>query len=79
VIGSSGFAQTRPAVMAQMKDKKRDRLAELCSQALSETDPHELLGLFSEINDILWKHILQVQEVIKRQEHAKGYSKVRVI
>lgn len=51
-----------------MKDTKQDRLGELCALALSETDPHDLIALFSEINDILWKHILQVQEVIERQE-----------
>lgn len=51
-----------------MKGTKQDRLAELCAQALSETDPQELLALFSEINDILWKHILHVEEVLKRQE-----------
>jgi hypothetical protein len=53
---------------ARMKGKKQDRLAELCSQALSETDPHELIALFSEINDILSKHILHVQEILEQQE-----------
>jgi hypothetical protein len=48
-----------------MHDNK-DRLAELCSRALSETDPDELLALFGEINDILWTHVLHVREVIER-------------
>lgn len=51
-----------------MKEGRHDRLAELCAQALSETDPQQLLILFSEINDILWKHILNVQAIIERQE-----------
>ena len=51
-----------------MKDKKQDHLAELCSQALSQTDPDELIALLSEINDILWTHIQHVQEVITRRE-----------
>jgi hypothetical protein len=51
-----------------MKDQNHDRLTELCAQALSETNPDELMALFSEINDILWKHIMHVQEVIERQE-----------
>jgi hypothetical protein len=51
-----------------VKESRQDRLAELCARALSETDPHELVALFSEINDILWKHIMDVQRIIERQE-----------
>ena len=50
-----------------MKDSRQDRLSDLCARALAETDPHEITALFSEINDILWKHILEVQNVIDRQ------------
>ena len=66
----SGDNETHPVVTPQMKekDKKQDRLAELCARAFSESDPEELIALFSEINDILWKHILHVNEVVKRQQ-----------
>lgn len=52
-----------------MKAKKsEDRLGDLCERAVSETDLEELLILFREINEILLKHILQVQQVIERQQ-----------
>jgi hypothetical protein len=58
-----------------MTENKQDRLAKLCARAADETDPDELIALIREINDILCKQILNVQEVIERQEAREKLQK----
>jgi hypothetical protein len=53
-----------------MKSKKRDRLHELCGQALVEKDPQKMVVLFTEINDILFEIVAQVKHVIREKERA---------
>jgi len=49
-----------------MQLKHDGRLAELCSRALSETDPQELSYLLEQINEVLQSNILSVQAVVSR-------------
>jgi hypothetical protein len=57
--------------------KSDDRLGDLCERAVSETDLDELLVLFREINEILLRHILQVQQVVERQRELEKSLRAR--
>lgn len=52
-----------------MKGESDDRLHELCSRALVEKDPLELVALFTEINAILYDVLVHVDEVLRQGEY----------
>lgn len=45
------------------------RLHDLCSQALEEKDPHKLVVLLTEINDILSGVLSEVNRVLYKSEY----------
>jgi hypothetical protein len=67
INSDNAYVRAHNAGRAMKTKKSEDRLCELCERALSETDPDKLLILFREINEMLLKHILQVQQVVERQ------------
>lgn len=45
------------------------RLHDLCSQALAEKDPNELVILLTEINEILAGMLSEVSQVLRAQQY----------
>jgi len=52
-----------------MKGENDDRLHQLCSRALIEKDPQELVALFTEINAILYDVLMHVDQVLHQDEY----------
>lgn len=52
-----------------MAAKTQRGLHELCSQALEEKDPHELIALLREINDVLTGLLAEVNRVLQKNDY----------
>jgi len=53
----------------EMSAKTQRGLHELCSQALAEKDPHKLIALLREINDVLARVLTEVDRVLQKNEY----------